>query len=202
MTDKKTPLNEMSSEELEARYYHSQSDEEIKFSMWRSSESNRVTIDKAHKDIQYLINLNKKQMNDFKEYHRQFINLSAFLVVCIIAILINVSAISFEISMPEKIAQSKIWFWISYPYEILVGLLTHDNFISNNIPIKTTSFFIVLFIYSSALMWIVPRVQSKFWNESKSLEKSLSYPPAISFIFLFGIFIVGLPLNLILSLLS
>ena len=199
MAENKKSIQDMSSDEIEAEYYRSQSEEEIKFSMWKSSESNRITIDKAHKDIQHLINLNKQQMNDFKEYHRQFINLSAFLVACIIAILLNVSALSFDISMPEKIAQSSIWLWISYPYQILVILLTHDNFISNNIPIKATSFFIVLLIYSSAIMWLLPRVLIRFGKEAESLKTILSYPPAISIIFLFGIFVVALPINIVLS---
>lgn len=66
-------------------------DGELQYLMYRTSETNRINIRQANEDIQRLINLNKRQIATFQNYHRQFISLSAFLVACIIAILLNVA---------------------------------------------------------------------------------------------------------------
>jgi hypothetical protein len=63
---------------------------EREYKMFQTSETNRVNIKQANKDIQTLISLNKQQIATFQNYHRQFISLSAFLVACIIALLLNV----------------------------------------------------------------------------------------------------------------
>ena len=41
--------------------------------------------------------------------------------------------VSINIALPETIAQSKIWLWISYPYHFLVNILPKDSFIFNNL---------------------------------------------------------------------
>ena len=85
------PLHEMNKEELRRSYYDNMSDEERQENIFHRTEVSKHAIDKANENIQELIYLNKRQIETFANYHRQFISLSAFLVACIIAILLNVA---------------------------------------------------------------------------------------------------------------
>ena len=85
------PLHEMDGEELRRSWYDNMSDEERQENIFHRTEVSKHAIDKAYKDIQRLILLNEHQIKTFKNYHRQFISLAAFLVACIIAILLNVA---------------------------------------------------------------------------------------------------------------
>ena len=85
------PLHEMDGDELRRFRYDNMSDEERQENIFHRTEVSKHAIDKANENIQELIYLNKRQIETFKNYHRQFISLSAFLVACIIAILLNVA---------------------------------------------------------------------------------------------------------------
>ena len=84
------PLHEMDSDELTQQWYRQMSDEERQANIFYRTEASKHAIDKANKDIQLLIHSNNRQLATFRGFHRQFISLSAFLVACIIALLLNI----------------------------------------------------------------------------------------------------------------
>ena len=85
------PLHEMDAHELEQMHYRGLSEEARRANIYYRTEESKHLIDKANEDIQHLIYLNKRQIAPFANFHRQFISLSAFLVACIIGLLINTS---------------------------------------------------------------------------------------------------------------
>ncbi len=202
MEDKKTPLHEMTKDELEADWYRGLTDEERQANIYHRTEASKHAIDKANEDIQHLIRLNKKQMMDFESYHRQFISLSAFLVACIIAILFHVADVSINIALPETIAQSKIWLWISYPYHFLVNILPKDSFIFDMLSAELVSFLVVVFIYLSILFAFLPVSQRRNLSDEPKwiITNLITYPLAAFFMFLFGFVFIVIPFSFLVSL--
>ena len=200
MEDKKTPLHQKTVEEIEADWYRRLTDEERQANIYHRTEASKHAIDKANEDIQHLIRLNKKQMMDFQSYHRQFISLSAFLVVCILAILFHVADVSINIALPETIAQSKIWLWISYPYHFLVNILPKDSFIFDNLSAELVSFWVVVFIYLLILYGLLPASQRQSDEPKWIISYLITYPLAASFMFLFGVVFIVFPGSFLVSL--
>ena len=83
----------------------------------------------------------KKLLTEEKKNY-YIISMGAILVACLFAFIINTTNVSFY--LPEPIAQSKIWFWISYPYHFLVNFLPKDNFIFDWFSVELLSFLVVV----------------------------------------------------------
>ena len=123
--------------------------------------------------------------------------MGAIVVACFFAFIINKTNVSFY--LPEPIAQSKIWLWISYPYHFLVNILPKDSFIFDNLSAELVSFLVVVFIYLSILFALLPVSQRRNLSDEPKwiISYLITFPLAISFMFLFGIVFVGVPLSFI-----
>ena len=139
----------------------------------------------------------KKLLTKDNQYHFA-ISVSAILVACFIAFIINKTNVSF--ALPETVAQSKIWLWISYPYHFLVNFLPKDNFIFNWFSVELISFLVVVFIYLLILYGILPASQRESDNPKWIITNLITYPLALSFMFLFGFVFLVIPLSFLLSL--
>tara|TARA_B110000967_G_scaffold184874_1_gene204681 strand:+ start:97 stop:519 length:423 start_codon:yes stop_codon:yes gene_type:complete len=124
------------------------------------------------------------------------VSVAAIIVACFIGFLIHITNTSF--ALPEPIAQSQIWFWISYPYHFLINILPKDNFIFNSISVENLSFLIVVFVYFFILYALIP--ESKRGDNPPIIVRFIALPLALSFIFLFGFLFVVLPIDLLISL--
>ena len=84
----------------------------------------------------------KKLLTEEKKNY-YIISMGAIVVACFFAFIINKTNVSFY--LPEPIAQSKIWLWITYPYHFLVNILPKDSFIFDWFSVELFSFWVVLF---------------------------------------------------------
>ena len=141
----------------------------------------------------------KKLITKDNQY-RFAISVSAILVACFIVFIINKSNVSFY--LPEPIAQSKIWLWITYPYHFLVNFLPKDNFIFDDFSAELVSFWVVVFIYLLILYGLLPESQRESDEPKWIISYLITYPLAISFMFLFGIVFIGLPISIVFSLIT
>ena len=141
----------------------------------------------------------KKLLTKDNQY-RFAISVSAILVACFIAFIINKTNVSFY--LPEPIAQSKIWLWITYPYHFLVNILPKDSFIFENFSAELVSFWVVAFIYLLILYGLLPESQRESDEPKWIISYLITYPLAISFMFLFGIVFIGLPISIVFSLIT
>ena len=139
----------------------------------------------------------KKLLTKDNQY-RFAISVAAIIVACFIAFIINVSNVSF--ALPETVAQSKIWLWISYPYHFLVNFLPKDNFIFDIFSAEMLSFWVVVFIYFLILYGLLPSSQRESDEPKWIISYLITYPLAISFMFLFGIVFIGIPMSFLISL--
>ena len=124
------------------------------------------------------------------------VSVAAIIVACFISFLVHISNASFVI--PEPIAQSQIWFWISYPYHFLINILPKDNFIFNSMRVELFSFLVVVFVYFFILYALIP--ESKRGDNPPIIVRFIAFPLALSFIFLFGLIFVAIPIDLLMSL--
>ena len=129
-----------------------------------------------------------------KNYY--IISMGAIVVACFFAFIINKSNVSFY--LPEPIAQSKIWLWISYPYHFLVNFLPKDNFIFDWFSVELFSFLVVVFVYFFTLYALFPA--SKRGDDAPKIVRLITYPAAISFMFLFGFVFIVIPMSFLISL--
>ena len=137
----------------------------------------------------------KKLLTKDNQYHFA-VSVSAILVACFIVFIINKTNVSF--ALPETIAQSKIWFWISYPYHFLVNFLPKDNFIFDWFSVELLSFLVVVFVYFFTLYALFPA--SKRGDDAPKIVRLITYPAAISFMFLFGFVFIVIPMSFLISL--
>ena len=124
------------------------------------------------------------------------VSVAAIIVACFIGFLIHITNTSF--ALPEPIAQSQIWLWISYPYHFLINFFPKDNFIFASISVENLSFLIVVFVYFFILYALIP--ESKRGDNPPIIVRFIVFPLALSFIFLFGFLFIALPINLLISL--
>ena len=134
----------------------------------------------------------KKLLTKDNQY-RFAISVAAIIFACFIAFMLNVSNTSF--ALPEPIAQSKIWLWIIYPYHFLVNILPKDSFIFDIFSAEMFSFWVVVFIYFLILYGLLPSSQRESDEPKWIISYLITFPLAISFMFLFGIVFVGVPLS-------
>ena len=141
----------------------------------------------------------KKLLTKDNQYHFA-ISVSAILVACFIAFIINKTNVSFY--LPEPIAQSKIWFWITYPYHFLVNILPKDSFIFDNLSAELVSFLVVVFIYLSILFALLPVSQRRNLSDEPKwiITNLITYPLAAFFMFLFGYVFIVIPFSFLVSL--
>ena len=139
----------------------------------------------------------KKLLTEEKKNY-YIISMGAIVVACFFTFIINKTNVSFY--LPEPIAQSKIWLWISYPYHFLVNFLPKDNFIFNWFSVELISFLVVVFIYLLILYGILPASQRESDNPKWIITNLITYPLALSFMFLFGFVFLVIPLSFLLSL--
>ena len=125
-------------------------------------------------------------------------SMGAILVAWFFSFFIRITNVSFYV--PEPITQSKIWLWISYPYHFLVNFLPKDNFIFNWFSVELISFLVVVFIYLLILYGILPASQRESDNPKWIITNLITYPLALSFMFLFGFVFLVIPLSFLLSL--
>jgi hypothetical protein len=137
----------------------------------------------------------KKLLTKDKE-KRFAISVAAIIVACFISFLINITNVSFTI--PEPIAQSQIWFWISYPYHFLINILPKDNFIFRSFSVELFSSLVIVFIYSLTLYALFP--ESKRGDDAPKIVRLIAFPAAISFIGLFGFVFIVIPISFLISL--
>ena len=134
----------------------------------------------------------KKLLTKDNQYHFA-ISVAAIIFACFIAFILNVSNASFV--LPETVAQSKIWLWVSYPYHFLVNFLPKDNFIFDIFSAELFSFWVVVFIYFLILYGLLPSSQRESDEPKWIISYLITFPLAISFMFLFGIVFVGVPMS-------
>ena len=100
----------------------------------------------------------KKLLTEEKKNY-YIISMGAIVVACFFAFIINKTNVSFY--LPEPIAQSKIWLWITYPYHFLVNILPKDSIIFDWFSVELFSFWVVLFIYLCILFGLLPASQRR-----------------------------------------
>jgi hypothetical protein len=113
-----------------------------------------------------------------------------------------VADVSINIALPETIAQSKIWLWISYPYHFLVNILPKDSFIFDMLSAELVSFLVVVFIYLSILFAFLPVSQRRNLSDEPKwiITNLITYPLAAFFMFLFGFVFIVIPFSFLVSL--
>ena len=128
------------------------------------------------------------------------ISVAAFIVAYFIVFILKVSNASFV--LPEPIAQSKIWLWISYPYHFLVNILPKDSFIFDMLSAELVSFLVVVFIYLSILFAFLPVSQRRNLSDEPKwiITNLITYPLAAFFMFLFGFVFIVIPMSFLVSL--
>ena len=124
------------------------------------------------------------------------VSVAAIIVACFIGFIIHITNTSF--ALPEPIAQSQIWLWLSYPYYFLINILPKDNFIFNSMRVELFSFLVVVFVYFFILYALIP--ESKRGDNPPIIVRFITFPLALSFIFLFGLIFVAIPIDLLMSL--
>ena len=141
----------------------------------------------------------KKLLTKDNQYHFA-ISVAAIIFACFIAFMLNVSNASFV--LPEPIAQSKIWLWISYPYHFLVNILPKDSFIFDMLSAELVSFLVVVFIYLSILFAFLPVSQRRNLSDEPKwiITNLITYPLAAFFMFLFGYVFIVIPFSFLISL--
>ena len=141
----------------------------------------------------------KKLLTEEKKNY-YIISMGAIVVACFFAFIINKTNVSFY--LPEPIAQSKIWLWITYPYHFLVNILPKDSFIFENFSAELVSFWVVAFIYLLILYGLLPASQRESDKPKWIISYLITYPLAISFMFLFGIVFIGVPISIVVTLIT
>ena len=141
----------------------------------------------------------KKLLTEEKKNY-YIISMGAIVVACFFAFIINKTNVSFY--LPEPIAQSKIWLWMSYPYHFLVNILPKDSFIFDNLSAELVSFLVVVFIYLSILFALLPVSQRRNLSDEPKwiITNLITYPLAAFFMFLFGYVFIVIPFSFLVSL--
>ena len=141
----------------------------------------------------------KKLLTEEKKNY-YIISMGAIVVACFFAFIINKTNVSFY--LPEPIAQSKIWLWITYPYHFLVNILPKDSFIFDWFSVELFSFWVVLFIYLCILFGLLPVSQRRNLSDEPKwiITNLITYPLAAIFMFLFGYVFIVIPFSFLISL--